>query len=58
MLVDHALMFSMVYQKYVSFLRGQSQDASLLPGYKVLGKELGDLLSSSCLCERIGGLHV
>ena len=29
-LADHALTFPMVYQKYDSFLRGQSQDAPLV----------------------------
>ena len=59
MLVDHALTFPIVYQKYVSLLRRESQDALPLPGYKVflyVGKEFGDLLSSSCPCRGIGRL--
>ena len=59
MLVDHALTFLIVYQKNVSLLRRESQDALPLPGYKVflyVGKEFGDLLSSSCPCRRIGRL--
>ena len=35
MLVDHALTFPIVYQKYVSLVRRQSQDALPLPGYKL-----------------------
>ena len=57
MLADHALTFPMIYQKYISLLRKESQEA--LPRYKVLlyiGKEFGDLLSSSCPCKRIGRL--
>ena len=59
MLVDHALTFPILYQKYVSLLRRESYDALPLPGYKVflyVGKEFGDLLSSSCPCKRIGRL--
>ena len=54
MLTDHAVM---LYQKYASSLNRDMVLTS--PRYKVLlflGKEFGDLMSSSCPCKRIGRL--
>ena len=59
MLADHAVTFPMVYQKYLSVLSSGSESAVPYQRYKVLlfvGKEFGDLMSSSCPCKRIGRL--
>jgi hypothetical protein len=59
MLADHAVTFPMLYQKYASSLNRDGHDVLPSPKYKVLlfvGKEFGDLMSSSCPCTRIGRL--
>ena len=59
MLAHHAVTFPKIYQRYVSLLNRDSQDTVQSPKYKVLlflGKEFGDLMSSSCPCPRIGRL--
>ena len=59
MLANHALTFPMIYQKYISLLTKENREALPFPRYKVLlylGKEFGDLMSSSCPCKRIGRL--
>ena len=59
MLADNAVTFPSYYQKYVSILSKNSQNTLPSPSYQILlcvGKELGDLLSSSCPCKRIGRL--
>ena len=59
MLSDHAVTFPSYYQKYVSILSKNSPNTLPSPRYQVLlcvGKEFGDLLSSSCPCKRIGRL--
>ena len=59
MLANHALTFPMIYQKYLSLLTKENQEALPFPRYKVLlylGEEFGDLMFSSCPCKRIGRL--
>ena len=56
MLTHHAVTFPMLYQKYTSSLN-EMHDVVPSPRYKVLlflGKEFGDLMSSSCPRKRIG----
>ena len=48
MLANHALNFPMIYQKYLPFLKKESQEALPFPRYKpllYLGNEFGNLMS-------------
>ena len=59
MFSDHAVTFPSYNQKYVSILSKNSPNTLPSSRYQVLlcvGKEFGDLLSSSCPCKRIGRL--